>query len=212
MKYVLIIDDNPTLAYFTAKNLVREIADLEVLTVGSCQEALVKAEEFGVSVVIADLNLPDGHGAECIQQLSKRFPGIRAIAVSGQFALPNNEETFFASLRKPYEIDELVDLVKKAFDLEELPGSVRMNSRPAEPVSHSCSGYDRHRIQNRLAGLLAGLRALGADLAHEAEDSSAVRRITAEYVDRLCQITVEVSAMLPSCPVGVRGEHEQREK
>jgi len=47
------------------------------------------------------------------------------------------------------------------------------------------SQHDFHQIQNRLSGLLIGIRAFGADLNAVADDPSETRRTVDEYVDRL---------------------------
>ncbi len=57
---VLIVDDNASLAHLSAYALKGAIDGLIVLTAGSCQEALILANENRPSVFVVDLKLPDG--------------------------------------------------------------------------------------------------------------------------------------------------------
>lgn len=196
MNRVLIVDDNVTLAYFTARNLQREIKGVEATTAASCRQARDLSEKHPPSLLIVDLRLPDGDGLELLGELSEKLPGVTAIVTSGNELPQPLPSGICASLTKPYEIDALVDLVRKT-----LPGSRVNNSESSErlnvynshtqPVTHDC-----HSIQNRLGALLAGLRAFGADLTAEADDADAVRRLVEVYVDRLCATTLEVAEII----------------
>jgi len=93
---VLIVDDNASLAYFTAYSLKQHVADLEVVTAESCEEALIVAAEHLPSVSIVDLKLPDGSGLALIDELKKRVPSTIAILITAT-ALPTGLNT----LREP---------------------------------------------------------------------------------------------------------------
>jgi DNA-binding NtrC family response regulator len=196
MKRILIVDDNATLAYFTARNLQREIKGVEVITATSCQQAMKQSESFPPSLVIADLRLPDGEGRELIRELSQRSACMTAIVTSANVLPKAQEKGIFACVAKPYEIDVLVDLARHALAQEENNNSVPSDRlEPFGPRTQSVA-YDPHLVQNRLAGLLAGLRAFQADLAAEADDAAAVRRLANEQIDRLCKITLDVAGII----------------
>lgn len=197
MRTVLIVDDNVTLAYFTARNLIRDIPDLDVITSASCSEAKVEAARVRPSLIIADYKLQDGSGHTLIREIRQTYPNVAAILISGE-NVPEDllGQGLFGFLQKPYEAEALLNLVKSALIDSKPP--IR---NPQGALSVQCKGYDRHLVQNRLAGLLAGLRAFGADLRFQAEDPQAVLQVLDEYLDRLCRVVVEVSGMLPDCPV-----------
>lgn len=194
-KTVLIVDDNDTLAFFTARNLQRDIEDLKVFTAKSCLEARGEADKHHPSVLIADLKLADGNGLDLVRELSERFPHLESILISGEEPPPFGRNTLFGYLAKPYEADTLVQMVRQA-----LAGEAAQESPEPQIESVECTGYDRHLVRNRLAGLLAGLRAFGADLRAEIDDPEAIKATVDEYVDRLCASVTEVSNMLPKCP------------
>lgn len=200
------MDDNETLAFFTARNLQRDIEGLEVFTAKSCMEARAEAGKHYLSVVIADLKLVDGNGLDLIRELSERFPDLEAILISGEEPPPSGRADLFGYLAKPYEAETLVHMVRRALAGEEAQQSSEVQEEPTD-----CVGYDRHLVRNRLAGLLAGLRAFGADLRAELDDPEAIRATVDEYVDRLCASVTEVSNMLPKCPLrGATREDVQR--
>ena len=194
MTTVLMVDDNASLAYFTARLLQRGIDGLDVMTALSASEARSVVEQCRPSVVISDIKLPDGNGVELVKELARDNPGISAILISGEAPSPSTLSNLFGFLLKPYEADALVDLVKRALEGHKPVSRVTFpqNVRP-------CQGYDRHQVQNRLGGLLVGLRAMGADLRSQSQDSVKVNRILDEYLDKLCEAVMDVAHALPVC-------------
>jgi DNA-binding response OmpR family regulator len=208
MKTVLIVDDNTTLAYFTARSLQLDMEGIEVITAVSCRDARTKAADHSPSVVIADIVLPDGNGLELVRELSEHLPEMRAIIISGN-ELPRNVcDRFFGSLKKPYGEEILLSLVRRALDQEAPSGSVNFHDHVVEHRPIRFSGYDRHHVRNRFAALLAGLRALQGDLKAEADDPSAIRRLAGEHVDRLFGIAVELADIMKQNDKRQRGPHE----
>ncbi len=194
-KTVLIVDDNPTLLYFTARNLQRDLDGVEVMTAVSCESARAVAAERQPSVIVADLKLGDGSGLDLIEEMARNHPTMAAIIVSGEEIPPSPTISLFGSLTKPYEAETLVTLVTDALRIDS-----RRPAPPVKPQPIQCQGYDHHYVQNSLAGLLAGLRAFGADLTERSHDPASVNRTVDEYLDRLCSLVVEVSRKLPVCP------------
>lgn len=188
---VLIVDDNATLAYFSARNLQRDLPETEVFSATSCRQAWDEADRNHPAVLVADLALADGDGLNLIKEMSARFPGLQAILITGEDPDPASRAALFGFLVKPYEAEELARLVESALE-RNVPGST-----PAARDRSGATTYDRHHIRNRLAGLLAGLRAFGADLRANAEDPKAVNAIVDEYLDHLCSVVQEVSRKLP---------------
>jgi two-component system, response regulator RegA len=195
MNTVLVVDDNATLAYFAARNLERDLPELEVLTASSYQEARGIAREKRLALVVADIRLGEGNGIRLVEEFRQACPHLRAILISGAECpdLPANGLVSF--LRKPYEAAQLSALVRSALTgLED----ESLDAMPRLPIP--CTGYDRHHLQNKLAGILMGLRALEADVRSSAHDRVAVCEILNRYVDGLAAEIREVSLALPACP------------
>lgn len=207
MKTVLIVDDNTTLAYFTARSLQRDMKGIDVITAVSCQEAQAKAAQHSPSVIIADIMLPDGDGLKLVQDLSEQLPQMRVIIISGNELPGNISDRFFGCLKKPYGEDILLSLVRRALDKKATSDSVNSHDQADQDQSTPASKYDRHYVRNRFAALLAGIRALQADLNAEPQVPSAVRRLAEEHTDRLFCIATELAHIMNETDKRQRGSH-----
>ncbi len=111
---VLVIEDNPDLRDYL--RLALESQDYSVLTAQNGKEALGFLDGQGVDAVVTDLFMPEMDGIETISALRKRFPGIRVIAMSGRpgvdYLTVARELGVARTLRKPFEIDELLAALK----------------------------------------------------------------------------------------------------
>jgi DNA-binding response OmpR family regulator len=113
---VLVIEDNPDLRDYL--RLALESQDYNVLTAQNGKEALRFLDGQGVDAVVTDLFMPEMDGIETISALRKRFPGIRVIAMSGRpgvdYLAVARELGVARTLRKPFDIDELLSALKDA--------------------------------------------------------------------------------------------------
>jgi DNA-binding response OmpR family regulator len=205
MQRILIVDDNTTLAYFTARNLERDIQGIAVSTAASCADARRQIDEDFFSVMIADLNLSDGNGLDLVKEVRARFPEMSAILISGEEPPQELRSGLHGFLLKPYEAPSLSELVRGALAKE-------TRSLPQSTVTSAvekCRGYNHHFVRNQLSALLAGLRAFEADLRHGASSPETVNKTIDDYLDRLCGYVHEVTKELPVCgPKGKNGAEE----
>lgn len=111
---VLVIEDNADLRDYL--RLALESQDYNVLIAQNGKEALGVLDGQGVDAVVTDLFMPEMDGIETISALRKRFPGIRVIAMSGRpgvdYLTVARELGVAHTLRKPFEIDELLSALK----------------------------------------------------------------------------------------------------
>ena len=196
MKTILVVDDNSTLAYFTARSLEQNIEGVEVTTASSCQEARAKAGVLAPHVVIADIKLPDGNGLELIRELSELLPQIRAIIASGTDIPKGTQRNLIGSLKKPYGEELLVNMVLKALNPTGLSDIENLDDQVCQDQPARSLVYDRHYVRNRLSALLAGLRALQADLNADANEAPAVRHLADVHVERLFGIALELADIM----------------
>ncbi len=191
MPTALIVDDNLTLAFFTARNLQRDVPNLKVITAATCEEAHRSAQENSPRVVIADYKLADGNGGVLAHELRSVLPQSLFIIISGETVPENALDGVFGFLRKPYEASALADLVKAGLSATPSPPPIIDLAEPCVQLH-----FDGHSVQNKLAILLVGLRALDTDLRAHTENDERVTRILDKYISGMSASIMEVSRMI----------------
>jgi len=81
MASILIIDDEKDIR--DALQMVLERAGYEVRVASNGNEALELQREAPAQLVITDIIMPEKDGVRTIKELSREFPGLRIIAISG---------------------------------------------------------------------------------------------------------------------------------
>ncbi|MHC4985992.1 MAG: response regulator, partial [Planctomycetota bacterium] len=124
---VLVIDDEPDLRELMADALASE--DVEILTAGTAQEAADVAAKNLVDLVVADLHLPDGTGADVIGNLRGLLHDLPAVVVTGV----KEAETLADATRVG-----LVELMTKPLDIQRLKDTVHreLDSQRSRRRSH----------------------------------------------------------------------------
>jgi DNA-binding NtrC family response regulator len=110
---ILLVDDHADTRDLLQRLLARRF---EVATAGCFDSALVAAEACTPDIVIADISLPGRDGVALMGELHRRY-GVAGIAVTGHVI--DNAPAFRAAgfvnwLRKPIQLDELLDAVTAA--------------------------------------------------------------------------------------------------
>ncbi len=129
--------------------------------------------------------------------MTREQPGTAAILITGH-VIPDPDgkmPTLFAALVKPYEAFELAQVVTSALEHASPDGGLGRDDGDAI----RCAGYDRHKAENHLGSLLAGLRAFRKDLRSAVDDPGAVEATVDAYLDHLCSLVLEVFRLLPNC-------------
>jgi PAS domain S-box-containing protein len=120
---VLVVDDLDLLRDFARTFL--ETTGLTVFVAASGREALqlLEKENGAVDILFTDYAMPGINGADLIEQVAVRWPGIRPVLASGYLEEPivKRLESMNAKvLTKPYEMQEaakvLIDLLPKKSD------------------------------------------------------------------------------------------------
>ena len=111
---VLVIEDNADLRDYLRLALRGE--GYEVLTARNGKEALGLIDGHSLDAVITDLFMPEMDGIETIAALRRKLPGVRVVAISGRpgvdYLTVARELGVARTLRKPFEMDELLEALK----------------------------------------------------------------------------------------------------
>lgn len=79
---ILIVDDHEIVRYGMTKLLEKQ-EGLEVIgEAGSLKEAYEKIEESKPDIILLDMKLPDGNGAEACREIKKRYKDIKIIILT----------------------------------------------------------------------------------------------------------------------------------
>lgn len=120
---ILVIDDDSSLRTALFRLLTRK--NYQVITAQSKEEAIQftsSNQKFDLALV--DLQLPDGNGLELLSHIKKANPRCEFIVLTGfatiESAVEATKQGAFHFLTKPFNIEELVGLVDRAFEHQTL--------------------------------------------------------------------------------------------
>ena len=113
---ILVADDDHAIRTVVTQALGR--SGYHVRSTGNAATLWRWVNEGEGDLVITDVIMPDGNGLDLIPQIRKRRPDIRVIAMSAQntllTAVQAAERGAFEYLPKPFDLNELVNVVKRA--------------------------------------------------------------------------------------------------
>lgn len=78
---ILVVDDDPDVRGVIGEFLAPE--GYEIRMAGSASESFRILEREAIDLVLTDLVMPDGEGIAMIQEIRRRFPTVRTLAMSG---------------------------------------------------------------------------------------------------------------------------------
>jgi DNA-binding response OmpR family regulator len=117
MSRVLVIEDNDD--FRALLQIALEAEGFGVVTASNGEHGLRLLAQAPTDVVITDIFMPGKEGIETIAELRKQFPGVRIIAMSGRPSATDFDPLSVAMelgaakiLRKPFDLDELIESVK----------------------------------------------------------------------------------------------------
>ncbi len=122
MKSTLIVDDSDTTRSLI-KSAIEEIGDINTFDASTGFEALKALPTQSFDLIIIDINMPDINGLELINFVknNNRYKDIPVVIVSTESSEEDKKKGMtlgaFAYLTKPFRVEELQDIVKKALSL-----------------------------------------------------------------------------------------------
>jgi CheY-like chemotaxis protein len=126
---ILIVDDEPKVAFFFQKNLEMMEARYEVRAVNSGQAALTELQKKPFDLLITDLRMPQMDGLELLRQVRARSPQTKTILVTAYGSEDVWEQArqleISQALSKPLKIPDLLTAVRRALAEGQRPGPKR---------------------------------------------------------------------------------------
>ncbi len=152
---VLVVDDDPGVRYTLRE--VLEAGGAAALEAATGEEALRRFDAEPVPLVVTDLRMPGMDGLELLRRLLERSPAPRVVMVTAHGSERQAVEAMKAGaydyLRKPFDNDELLAVVRRALEAS------RLSSEASRLTT------ENERLQGELA--LAGSIALASEPMRE---------------------------------------------
>lgn len=113
---VLLVDDEQSFVKTLSERL--QMRDLKNETVYDGEQALDFVDDKEPDVMVLDLKMPGIDGMEVLRRVTKKFPDMRVIILTGHGTDRDEEESrrlgVFDYLKKPIDIEVLVSRIKAA--------------------------------------------------------------------------------------------------
>lgn len=123
VKKVLIIDDERPILMTLEALLGRHGYQVEAARTAALGLEMA-GREAGPDLILLDIGLPDASGLEVLTKVKRTSPHIQIIVLTGQDSLSNAIESIklgaFHFIGKPYAPEELLSLMQRAFEQQEL--------------------------------------------------------------------------------------------
>ena len=117
---VLIVEDDPSLRLLCRVNL--ELERYNVLEADTLPEAIALVRSEPIDVVLLDLHVGEQHGFELLPYLRESRPDAAVCLLSGTSESdPGRPDGVHAFIRKPFELEDLIDTVQRLLAQEPGP-------------------------------------------------------------------------------------------
>jgi two-component system response regulator AtoC len=124
---ILIVDDDESVRVVVQMQL--EEAGYEVFTACDAKEGLSQADEHAPSLVITDLKMPGGSGMDLLRNIRAEHPETAVVMITAfgtiQTAVEAMKSGAYDYVTKPIDFDELVLIVNRALEHQELVEEIR---------------------------------------------------------------------------------------
>jgi nitrogen regulation protein NR(I) len=122
MPTLLVVDDEPSILYFFRQAFCEP--EVTLLTASSAAEGVETVIRDRPDVIILDIDLPDASGLDAFRRVHEIDTRIPVIFITGHGTTATAIEAMrlgaYEYLLKPLELDQLSDLVERAFEISRL--------------------------------------------------------------------------------------------
>jgi two-component system response regulator PilR (NtrC family) len=122
MSNILVVDDEPS--YRQILTLVFESEGHQIRIAANGREALDRLAEEPADLVVSDIRMPDMDGIEMLRNIRESMPDVGVIFMTAHASVETTREAFKLGaddyIEKPFDVDEMKLIVKKALEKREL--------------------------------------------------------------------------------------------
>ena len=147
---ILVVDDEASVA--DGLRLTLESAGYSVRIAGGVHTAVEVMAQAEAHAAIVDLNLPDGNGLDLTREIRTRYPLCEVLVITAYGSVRKAMELTqsagaFYVLEKPFDADEVVELVRKALEHRRLVAENSIEETLKLPLAE----VEKRHIQRVLA-------------------------------------------------------------
>lgn len=117
MPRLLILEDEPVVRKLCARFLTQEGYEFDAASNIAGAKALLKESRATYDLLVTDLRLPDGNGADFVPFFRTRFPRGQVLVITGSPHLLDDmseeERSRLNCLLKPFDVDAFVEQVRR---------------------------------------------------------------------------------------------------
>jgi len=142
-KSILIVDDEPAVAALLAEALSRDGYKVDMAANGAVALRMLGARDY--DLIISDSGMPELNGRELYREISRREPRLsrRFVFVTGDILNPRTRaflaETGAPQLEKPFTVESVKRVVRRALLTQQQAGSQPNPSIPTGPPTDSAT-------------------------------------------------------------------------
>jgi signal transduction histidine kinase len=201
---VLLVEDNPTDVLIVRETLAAAPAHFDVASVSTLREALDHLGAASVDVVMLDLGLPDSQGLETLGSMTKSFPELAIVVVTGL----KDDEVGVAAVRQGAQdyvnkgeitAPLLARALRYAMERKQAEVSLRRSEERLMHVNDTLEQRVRERTEQ--------LRALAIELTDSEESQR--RRLAQVLHDHLQQLLVAAKLNISAAQQNAHQEQSQ---
>src|SRR6476619_1518117 len=138
-KQVLIVDDEPNLRKILAAQLSRD--GYEVMTAEDGEQGLTMLRENHIALIVTDLTMPKVAGMMLLLEALRESPDLPIVMITAHGTVDTAVEALklgaFDYLTKPFDKDEVRQIVAKALKTRELAGEEPSAAGVNEPSAEA---------------------------------------------------------------------------
>ncbi len=122
MKKILLVDDDPAV-----REMLREVLEMEekydIYTAEDGVQALRQVASLPIDLIVTDIVMPEQDGIGVIFEISRKYPDIKYIAISGGGRISPDDYLkmadklgAFRTFKKPFDVEEFTTAIAEALE------------------------------------------------------------------------------------------------
>jgi signal transduction histidine kinase len=180
---ILVIDDEKGMRDMLVYAFEQE--QYSVAAVAGGEEGVKLLSEQDVDIVVSDIKMPTMDGVEVLERIKRDWPHIEVILITGygtmETAIESIRKGAFDYVLKPFNIDDLIKVVKKAVETKELKSQL-ISMKQVDKLKDDFFSLVTHELKSPLMSISGACELLAVSLPKTGDESQSEKLI--EVIDK----------------------------